>query len=173
MALRKREPGTDSRVWLASASGALVMIGALCKQPAGLHLAPIALWFVAAAIDERGGLGRLDLRPLLGLFVGALTPALATVAYFALAGAWQPFSYYLFTYNRVIYMGPVSVGYALESSFLFWRENVVLLLMSLIAVTWAAVRMLNHLEDWRVGCWASAFTRTPSYPPPPFNSRWA
>jgi len=164
IALQRRAPGSDSRIWLITASGALVMVGALTKQPALLHLAPLSIWALAVAVHERGVLGRVDLRPLLGLWVGAATPALAVVAYFAQAGAWRPFTYYLFTYNRIVYMGPVSAGYALESSYLFWRDNVALLIFSMIGVAWAAAHFWSKLDGGGARGWASAlvFTGVPS-----------
>ncbi|MFW5739670.1 MAG: ArnT family glycosyltransferase [Myxococcota bacterium] len=160
VALRERDPGSESRVWLTTGAGVLIMLGALSKQPAGLHLLPIGAWLIATAVHERSTLGRLDLRPSLGFVVGAVTPALAVAAYFALAGAWRPFTYYLVTYNRSVYMGPVSLGYALESSFLFWRDNMPLLFLSLIGVTWAASRFASKLDDLRPAAWSSALVHT-------------
>lgn len=160
VAIRNRPPGSESRVWLAAGSGALVMIGALCKQPAGFHLAPLALWWLSTTFNERPALGRIDHRPLLGFAFGCATPALAVVAFFLQAGAWRPFSYYLFTYNRDVYMGPVTAGYAIESSFLFWRDHGALLILSLLGVSWAVARFTAKLEGWSPAKWSIAFSST-------------
>jgi hypothetical protein len=160
IAVRNRSPGSESRVWLATASGALVMIGALSKQPAGFHLLPIGLWLLATAVHERSIVGRIDLRPLLGFTVGAATPAVAVVAFFIRSDAWRPFSYYLFTYNRDVYMGPVTAGFAIESSYLFWRDHVTLLLLAMLGVTWAASRFAAMMDGWGATKLSATFVRT-------------
>jgi hypothetical protein len=160
LGVRDRRSGSDARVWYAAGSGLLVMLGALCKQPAGFHLLPLLLWWLAVALHERGSLGRMDFRPSVAFAIGAATPALAVAAFFARAGAWRPFSYYLFTYNSDIYMGPVTLGYGIESTFLFWRSHGALLLLTMLGLAWAAARFFSHLESLRPWAWASALHRS-------------
>ncbi len=159
-ALRRCRPFSESRVWLASISGALVMVGALCKQPAGFHLLPLGLWWLATALQDKLAWGKLDLRPLLGLVVGTATPLLAVVAFFVRAGAWPQFSYYLFTYNREVYLGPVTFGYAIESSFLFCRDHGTLLLLTMVCVTWACARFASKVDEFTAASLNRAFFAT-------------
>jgi 4-amino-4-deoxy-L-arabinose transferase-like glycosyltransferase len=159
MALRDQDPRPDSRLWSAAASGLLVTLGGLCKQPAFLHLLPLGLWWLATAIHRRDN-DKPDWRPLIAFAVGAATPALAVAAFFARAGAWRPFSYYLFTYNSDVYMEPVTVGYAIESSFLFWREHGALLLLTMLGATWAFARFAAKLDGLGAKAWSNAYLRT-------------
>jgi general stress protein CsbA len=160
VALRSLRPTSESRVWLAAIAGFALSIGALCKQVAALHALPIAMWWLAVALRERDSKDKLDLRPMGALIVGVLTPLVAVTVFFARAGHLRDALYYFFTYNKTIYLGPITAGYAIESSYLFWREHGELLLLSTLGVGWAIGRVVSVARSWSWRDVAAAFDTT-------------
>ncbi len=135
---------SNRRVWLAALAGALVVLGGLCKQIAFDHIFPLLLWWLADALRDRDRDSRLELRWLFGMLVGAAAPLLAVVVFFASTGHLRAFAYYFYTYNKTVYLGPVSLGFALESSFLFLRDHMPLLVITLLGVVAAFSHVLTH-----------------------------
>ena len=160
VALRSMRPESERRVWFAAIAGFALSIGALTKQIAALHALPIAMWWLAVALREREARGKLDLRPFGALIVGGLTPLVAVVVFFARAGHLRDALYYFFTYNKTIYLGPVTVGYAIESSYLFWREHGELLLLSTLGIGWAIGRVVSVARSWAWRDVVAAFDTT-------------
>jgi hypothetical protein len=160
-ALQTPGPRRESQLWFAALSGLLISLGGLCKQPTFLHILPVGLWWIVDGMAHRDkpfAKGH-PFQPAMAFAIGAVTPVLAVTAYFARSNAFRPFSYYLFTYNRSVYMEPVTAGYAVESTFLFWREHGALLLVILSTIAWALARFFSKLEPSHHR-WSTAFSST-------------
>lgn len=164
VAHKRYTASSDRRVWLAAATGALVVLGGLCKQIAFGHIVPIALWWLAVAIRERNRGGPSSLRWIVGLLAGTAAPMLAVIAFFARAGHLRPFFYYFYTYNKAVYLGPVTLGFALESSYLFLRDHVPLLLMTLLGIVAAFSRPLTRARLSSPRSWLAAYADDPLLP---------
>ncbi|MCU0692578.1 MAG: hypothetical protein MUF54_14350, partial [Polyangiaceae bacterium] len=55
--------------------------------------------------------------------------------------------YYYFTYNRVIYLDPVTAGYAIESTYLYARNQIQLLLITALLCAWVAARVAARSRE--------------------------
>ncbi|MBI5531222.1 MAG: hypothetical protein HY898_00800 [Deltaproteobacteria bacterium] len=151
----------ESRMWLAAGSGALVVIGGLSKQPAFVHLLPIALWWWSDARKRQAGASSADWRPLLALGVGAATPLLALVSFYLRAGHLRALLYYLVTYNRKVYLAPITVGVAIEALYGFCRAHAELVLLVVVGAAWWLGRMLHATERVRSArSWLAAYSAT-------------
>ena len=137
----------ESRIWLAAACGALLVLAGLCKQIAFAHLLPLALWWLAITLRDRTPIPRLSLRPMIGLLIGVLTPLAAVFTFFARGDNLRPFLYYFFTYNRTVYLGPITLGFAVESSFLFLRDNVPMLFLTALGLAAAWTRVASRTRN--------------------------
>jgi 4-amino-4-deoxy-L-arabinose transferase-like glycosyltransferase len=150
----------ESRVWMAAGSGLLVALGALSKQPAALHLLPVALWWGSGIAAQDRPLRKRDWRPLAGLAVGALTPVLAVVSFYARAGQLRTLVYYLVTYNRKVYLAPITPGFAIEATYGFVRNHAELVILTVIAAAWWLARLVSSTERLSSpGSWLRAWGR--------------
>jgi len=155
---------SDRRVWLAAAASAIVVLGGLCKQVAFGHLFPLAIWWLAAAVRERTHDRRLDVRWIFGFVIGAIAPMLAVLAFFARTGSLRPFFYYFYTYNKAVYLGPVTLGFAIESSYLFLRDHVPLLMMTLLGILAGFSRVITRSSLRSPRSWLVAYGDAPLLP---------
>jgi len=158
---------------MAAASGFVVSIGGLCKQPSFLHLVPLFLWWLAAGIhapntrcetaEARASKARRlcsSLLPAVAFVAGALTPIAAVLVCFASVGAWDPFVYYALTYNHAVYMGPIGMGYAIESTYVALRVRGPYLLITVISVAWAWSRFASKRDGFGVTSLSKAYVLT-------------
>jgi hypothetical protein len=157
VALRSPGKSLESLVWLAAGSGALATLAGLVKQSSAGHLLPVAAWWAAAALGRDEPARAVTWRPLAAFALGALTPALATTAFYWRAGHLGELIYYFMTYNRRVYMAPVTLGGAIEASYYFARAHPELVLVSFGGLAWCAARWVSTAPGWRPGAVARAF----------------
>lgn len=148
----------ERRPWMAAAAGALAVLGGLCKQPAFLHLLPLAVWWWSDARKRQACLGKADWRPMLALFVGAATPLLALGSFYLRVGHVRALFYYLITYNRRVYLAPITMGVAIEALYGFCRSHAELVVLVVVGAAGWFGRMMLVTERLRSGrSWLAAY----------------
>lgn len=147
VALEYLKPDDERRVWLATVSGLVGMAAALTKQIAFSHLVTLALLWAAAAWREQSPKAPRSFRTLTAFVLGLATPLVALVALYGRSGQLRALHYYFYTYNREVYFGPVTLGYAIESGYLFLRAHAFGALMTVLFVGWAGAYIAKAIRD--------------------------
>jgi hypothetical protein len=145
VALNRRDTA-PSVVWLYAGSGLLGALSGLCKQISILHLLPTAMAICLMLWRERRAKRAIDFRPLLAFGMGAVTPLLAVVVFYARAGHLRTLIYYYFTYNKTVYLGPVTLGNAIEQTYLFMRARADFSITLIFLGIWGALRFIEWLS---------------------------
>jgi hypothetical protein len=137
------------RVLLSALSGVALSASGLCKQTGFALLLPLGLW-IACTVRAAPELSERERKGIpLAFAAGVVTPILALVARYAVAGELATLYYYLVTYNTQVYLPSFLALPAVSAPVDALHSHAYVLLALAPLVSWAIFAPFSGVRRWK------------------------